>query len=42
MQLKGSGVNLSVAFPADVDTPGYKQENLTKVGDVYAPKAVDA
>jgi hypothetical protein len=31
LQLKGTGVRLSVAFPADVDTPGYKQENLTKV-----------
>jgi hypothetical protein len=30
-QFQGTGVSVSIAFPGDVDTPGYARENLTKV-----------
>jgi hypothetical protein len=32
-QFQGTGVSVSIAFPGDVDTPGYARENLTKVCD---------
>ena len=32
LQLQGTGVKISVAYPPDTDTPGYAQENLTKPG----------
>ena len=31
LQLAGTGVKLSVGYPLDTDTPGYKTEMLTKV-----------
>ena len=30
MQLQGTGVKVSVAYPPDMDTPGYAAENETK------------
>lgn len=30
LQLQGTGVRVSVAYPPDTDTPGYANENLTK------------
>ena len=32
MQLLPSGVHVSIAYPPDTDTPGYANENTTKVG----------
>jgi 3-dehydrosphinganine reductase len=32
MQLQGTGVKLSVAYPPDTDTPGYALEKLSKPG----------
>ena len=31
MQLLPTGVHVSVAYPPDTDTPGYANENTTKV-----------
>ena len=31
LQLQGSGVNVSISFPADMNTPCYEQETLIKV-----------
>lgn len=31
LQLQGTNVHISLAFPPDTDTPGYKLENETKV-----------
>eukprot|EP00967_Tisochrysis_lutea_P128436 scaffold219685_cov15-Tisochrysis_lutea.AAC.1 len=30
LQLQGTNVSISIAFPPDTDTPGYKQENESK------------
>lgn len=30
MQLQGTGITLSVAYPPDTETPGYAQENKVK------------
>lgn len=37
MQTQGSGVNVSIGFPADMDTECYKQESLIKVASTVAP-----
>jgi hypothetical protein len=31
LQLQGSKVAVSIAYPADINTPGYAKENLNKV-----------
>ena len=31
LQLRGTGVQLHVAYPMDTQTPGFDHENLTKV-----------
>lgn len=31
LQLQGSKVKVSIAYPADISTPGYAKENLKKV-----------
>jgi len=31
VQLAGMGVGISIGYPLDTDTPGYANENLTKV-----------
>jgi len=31
LQLQGTGVHVSIGFPADMDTPCYKEEELIKV-----------
>ena len=31
MQLTGTGVKISLGYPLDTDTPGFANENLTKV-----------
>lgn len=31
VQLVGTGLKVSIAYPPDTDTPGFQQENLTKV-----------
>lgn len=35
-ELKPDNISISVLCPADVDTPGYKTENLTKPGETIA------
>lgn len=37
MQTQGSGVSVSIGFPADMDTECYKQESLIKVASTVAP-----
>ena len=37
LQLAGTGVKLSIGYPLDTDTPGFANENLTKVGLVCFP-----
>ncbi len=32
LQVQGTNVTISIAFPPDIDTPGYAKENLQKVG----------
>lgn len=32
LQLQGTGVDVSVAYPPDTDTPGYATEEITKPG----------
>lgn len=32
LQLQGTGVKVSIGFPADMATESYKQEELIKVG----------
>lgn len=32
LQLQGSNVRVSISYPADINTPGYAKENLSKVG----------
>jgi len=36
MQLQGTNVTISIAFPPDTDTPGYKHENESKVKTMVA------
>ena len=39
LQLQGTGVRISVAYPPDTDTPGHAQENLTKPAICHAVNA---
>lgn len=32
LQLQGSKVSVSISYPADINTPGYAKESLSKVG----------
>lgn len=36
LQLLPTGVRMSIAYPPDTDTPGYANENTTKVTHVLA------
>ena len=36
LQLLPTGVHVSIAYPPDTDTPGYANENTTKVTPVLA------